>query len=252
MYKILFHVASIAILEIAFFFYYIGPKETEMFLIFIERILKDPVFNNMNLNLPIPIGPPINYLNTTSSINYSMKDILYILIQPEVPITDGSSTLYQRLHDDRLQGIEEREIHNDELFWTAVNYWLIIFTIGLFSFLLHHQYTKYQANKLKNKIVPILSDSGLDNMEMTAYRKTSIHNDDPEMQSQIPQNEIPKSQKKGWNEIGKIGGNYILFGGCIISFQYVFFQYIAFKYQPLSIEEIKYYLYLYFFPQIQS
>ena len=45
MYEIFFHVSGIALLEISFFFYYIGPKETEMFLHYIKRILDSSLFD---------------------------------------------------------------------------------------------------------------------------------------------------------------------------------------------------------------
>jgi hypothetical protein len=37
--------------------------------------------------------------------------------------------------------------------------------------------------------------------------------------------------------------HYIIYGGSIITFQYLFFKYIVFEYKPLSIGEIKYFVY---------
>ena len=45
MYQIFFHIASITILEIGFFFYYIGPMETTIFLSYIDKIIRDPLKN---------------------------------------------------------------------------------------------------------------------------------------------------------------------------------------------------------------
>ena len=43
----------------------------------------------------------------------------------------------------------------------------------------------------------------------------------------------------------KTTGHYVIFGVSIITFQYLFFQYVVFEYKPLSIDEIKYYVYNY-------
>ena len=42
MYKIFLHLSCITILEICFFFYYIGPLETDIFYSYIKRIISGP------------------------------------------------------------------------------------------------------------------------------------------------------------------------------------------------------------------
>ena len=43
MYQIFLHISSITILEICFFFYYIGPLETKIFYNYIERLMDVPL-----------------------------------------------------------------------------------------------------------------------------------------------------------------------------------------------------------------
>ena len=52
MYEIFIHVSSITILEICFFFYYIGPLETEIFYNYIKRLLNVPL-NTLQKSLSI-------------------------------------------------------------------------------------------------------------------------------------------------------------------------------------------------------
>ena len=71
------------------------------------------------------------------------------------------------------------------------------------------------------------------------YRKHSI--DEEEFESQIEE-----AKKKNYIYVCiKTSTHYIIFGMSIIIFQYLFFQYVVFEYKPLSIEEIKYFVYQY-------
>lgn len=65
MYTILFHLAGIAILEISFYFYYVGPMETKMFENTVRQLVNEPI-NNMDSQ----------QLVTVSKLN----QILYIYI----------------------------------------------------------------------------------------------------------------------------------------------------------------------------
>jgi hypothetical protein len=76
-------------------------------------------------------------------------------------------------------------------------------------------------------------------MILTPYRKTSL--DEQEIESQLE-----KGKKKKYLFLCiKTTGHYVIFGVSIITFQYLFFQYVVFEYKPLSIDEIKYYVYNY-------
>lgn len=248
MYHIFLHVASIAILEITFFFYYIGPKETDMFLVYIQRIIDTPVFDN-------------HYLLQQFANNSS--EVRAIDYQPIVIPIITNSTKYAKnyLYNESLQGLSDRELHNRELFLQSVKYWAIFtaFSFGVFIFQCY--YHKCNANKQdKNVVTSTLSDSSVHNVVMVPYRKTSIDMEDIEMvpyrktsfdiediESKGDEQSKPVSHdivtRANLNNLCKIGFNYVIFGGCIVAFQYLFFRYIALKYKPLSIEEIKYFLF---------
>ena len=57
MYSILLHVSGIAILEICFYFYYIGPMET---VIFTHKVLDMVDTQKYDLILPEPVYNPYN------------------------------------------------------------------------------------------------------------------------------------------------------------------------------------------------
>jgi hypothetical protein len=45
---------------------------------------------------------------------------------------------------------------------------------------------------------------------------------------------------------------YISFGCCLLTFQYLFFQNVVYYYNPLSLEEVKYLIYIAFMSQIPA
>ena len=95
-------------------------------------------------------------------------------------------------------------------------------------------------------MVTIFIDPSLNHSELPRYRKNSI--DVEELDNEIvlddnTQDVKPDSYKKTRWLCLKTGSHYIIYGGSIITFQYLFFKYVVFEYKPLSIEEIKYYIY---------
>ena len=191
MYKTFLHISCITILEICFFFYYIGPLETDIFYSYIRRI----------------IDGPLDKLDET--------------------------------------GKKEREKDNIELFYTTLEFWSIIPAVTILLFLCEFYYC-YCIRKRKSKtILPIENDDLSDDdileneMILSPYRKNSL--DEEELELQLKQ----ERKNKYVYLCLKTGSHYLLFGISIITFQYIFFRYIVFEYKPLSIEEIKYYLYNY-------
>jgi hypothetical protein len=249
MYEILFHVASIALLEISFFFYYIGPKETDMFLHYIERILKNPLIINSLIENPLIENPLIE--------NPLIENPLIELRSLRSNVTfDFQEQLYEKKND----GTIERMQHNEELFIQSIEYWLLFTIFSVCVFGCHYAYTNYVITKDKRRgLVSVLSDIesnviesnvieenviDANEIEMITYRKTSMDSEDNE--SQIHETPNP-SGRSGLRitKLCKIAGHYFVFCGCIITFQYLFFKYIAFAYKPLSISEIEYFLYTY-------
>ena len=85
MYQIFFHIASITILEICFFFYYVGPLETDIFLTYIRRILQGP----------------IEHLDTIlDKWNISRDDFLHSIYLEN----ENSDDIRNQLNQDSLEG----------------------------------------------------------------------------------------------------------------------------------------------------
>ena len=78
---------------------------------------------------------------------------------------------------------------------------------------------------------------------MHVIRRNSLDSDDgDEYQDFDRENEQVRAKERRIKAL-VIGLHYLIYGGSIITFQYLFFKYIVFEYKPLSIEEIKYYIY---------
>lgn len=223
MYQIFFHIASITILEIGFFFYYIGPMETTIFLSYIDKIIRDPL-KNLDIFLD----------------KYNINRQLFI---EEMYNSSDNEDIVEKLREDQKRGKKERMDQNNDLFIQTIQYWSIICGFAFFLFFFDYFY-KYLKNKKKRSLVVIHEEeSDLEgHIELPMYRKSSAETED-DIQNTL----LPKENKdnKMITQIIKLGSHYILFGGSIITFQYLFFKYVVFAYKPLSIEEIKYYIYNY-------
>lgn len=205
MYEVFLHISSISLLEICFFFYYIGPLETKIILTYLGKMLNGSV-STLNIILSKWDINKDDFINT-----------IYLI--------DNNSNAKKQLYLDSEIGKEERITENEELFKETLEYWTMIMALTIFVFGIENIYNYMQDKKLR-------------------YRKSSI--DDEDEESIIENSELEKSDRvKNMKKCCKLGCQYVLFGGGILSFQYLFFEYVVFEYKPLSIEEIKYYAYCY-------
>jgi len=210
MYSIFFHLSGITILEISFFFYYIGPKETEMFQHHVKLLIKDPL-------LSIPYDP-----NNMAIIN----------------------NLQQNSDDSKLR----RETENYNLFIQTIDYWLILVIFSLCVFCIQYKYEEYQKLQ-KNRGLTIVDNTNngqstelihLQTKYDEPYRKGSIDESDDETNIML---EIPTIENNKKNYYRNKILHYATFGSLVILFQYLFFQHIVYYYNPLTINEIKYLIY---------
>ena len=230
MYEILLHVSGIALLEISFFFYYIGPKETEMFMHYIKRILDSSLLDN---------GDGILDIRSPTETTILPLELIYSI---QSLFLNQTSQTQEELYKDSMQAITDREAQNAELFQTSIMYWGSLAGFSILVYFIQNAYFSYRNSKgKKTGVVTVLSEQHIEDIEMVRYRKTSMDSEDAD--SRDITESIPSSN---FRKICKIGTHYFMFSGCIVTFQYLFFKYIAFVYKPLSIEEIKYYLFTYF------
>lgn len=224
MYQIFFHIASITILEICFFFYYVGPLETDIFLTYIRRILQGP----------------IEHLDTIlDKWNISRDDFLHSIYLEN----ENSDDIRNQLYQDSLEGKKEREEQNEELFFRTLEYWTAICATSLFLFVLQYCYEKCWKKRIQDNGRSLLPDPSMNSMEMHVIRKNSLDSDDSYEYQDFDRETEQKRIREQRIKIFIIIFHYLIYGGSIITFQYLFFKYIVFEYKPLSIEEIKYYIY---------
>ena len=255
MYSIFAHISGIAILEICFFFFYVGPMETRMFEKTVKQLTNEPItelnvamieYPDYKVDLQKFIYIAFNSVNTPSS---------------SVTIDDFSENsqkeLLYEMEELRDSGIARRDEKNNELFIEIVEYWGVLCAVTLVLFIIERMCCN-KKKKEEGGITTVFSDDGIELGE-GRYRKGSIdvYSDDPLLDT--PDEHVSytdrccntckqKCNRKFVNNIVY----YTSFGGCLLTFQYYFFQHVIYYYMPLSIEEVKYLIYIAFASQIPS
>jgi hypothetical protein len=240
MYSILFHVGWLALIEIIFYFEYIGPLETQLFKDSINNILKDYRNNDDSNFEELIIINPYNqsqfiYLNDTSGLNQNYQ--------------------YQVDHAEK-----NRLDDNNSLYTQTLIYWLYFSITSFFLCLsyLYYQYAQFNNNKM-NKMNSITSASDL-NIEMIEQRSLNYFfeevsenkantpnniNDNTMMSPRSNQiNIIKEDTFFDWDKIKKSiiqkSFHTLGLGFCIICFEYLFFTYIVLSYKVISDTEMIY------------
>ena len=239
MYSILFHVGWLALIEIIFYFEYIGPLETQLFKDSINNLLKDYQNNDDSSSIDLVIINP-----------YNQSQIIYLNQSNDI----SKNNIYQV--DDAEKN---RKDDNDSLYTQTLMYWFYFSLTSLFICLsyLYYKYTLFENNKI-NKMNSISSASDL-KIEMIEQR--NLHYFFEEMSENKPptpnniHNEImsPRSNQMkiieeevffDWKKIKKKciekSIHTLGLGLCIICFEYLFFTYIVLNYKVISDEEMIY------------
>jgi len=240
MYYIFFHISGIALLEVCFFFYYIGPMETKHFRNVVKKLVDEPLFmieNSIPEQRLLSIqDEQFNQNNYNSLISNMTLPITYEYISKSILLYTNQTIdqNMEELKENRDSAIKRREKKNEELFVETIEYWLTFTFLTFLLYMLHSKYIELiRLNEVHNSIVTVRShDYDIEMPEYTRYRKNS------EIQETL---EEPSSNK--CYETTKKIGHYFLFALCIISFQYFFFETIVLSYDPLSIDEVKYLIY---------
>lgn len=206
--------------------------ETNMFLSYIRQLVKEPLSSLDELLLKY-------HLNREMFLEELLK------------VSDDGKELEEESNEGELS----RQRHNNHLFIRTVEYWTLILALSLFLFILEFAYIYYkkkQELKLKPKyretssqdceeeFTGVLENDFTENTSIVRYRKDSTD------ESDINYIELQEKNKNCIDKTKKIAiftFYYSVFGASIIGFQYMFFEYVVFEYKPLSIEEIKYYVY---------
>lgn len=229
MFNIFLHISGIAFLEIMFYFLYIGPMETNIFMNTIKNSIKD-------------YNPRINHIILPNNIT-------------NLIITNEN---LDQLKEDSDNQKKERNKQNNKLFRKVLFYWCISFVLSILLFM--SKYVPF-IKKFYNK-----KDIELVNLNEENDNTNNIINSNLEERSSIINNNLENSNleerysinnniyvnKKNYMYYFKYLLYYILYGGLIILFEYIFFNYIVLKYQVLSHSELLYIFYDTIIPIINS
>lgn len=229
MFSILFHIIGIMLIETSFFFYYIGPMETDMFKSKILQIVEQPFF------IP-PSTSNISFPFHTSNI---ISTIFYNQTIPTIQTIQTIQNIEYNLNTQSILAQERRNQQNYELFIFTIKCWGSFTLFWLLAYIIYIKYKDYHSYKKYSGLTTI----GISSHSQLTYRKGSI--DDYE--SELPISSLQKKDEALTKTI-----QYIGFCGLLVLFQYLFFNYIVFLYNPLSIDEAKYIIYIQAFHQLDK
>jgi hypothetical protein len=236
MYSIFFHLSSLALIEILFYFLYVGPMETQIF----KNALKEATQTPPNLFNPINIQNPIN---TTEFIQ--IEESL------EANLTNSYKQKMYSMEQERLK-------NNDELFTQALEAWSVILTISIVFAALEMSFRYYLFTRNLTKIIKKdPSITNIPHLSRNPHSPSSPHhisielapyeqhvNIEQTFEQQIITATTPTSNFFDWHKIRKMAAlssaHAITLAGLIIGFEYWFFNHIILRYRIVSKDEIIY------------
>jgi len=233
MYSIFFHISGIALLEVCFFFYYIGPMETKHFQDVVKKLVDEPFFTIEDTISTEIISRSRQLAETNFNLQLNNTTVsIAQYIQSYVNETIGKNQ--NDLEKMRNNAIKRRTEKNEQLFIQTIEYWVAFTFMTLLLYLLYSKYQEIvRLNEVRDSIVNVRShDYDIEMSEYTRYRKNSEH-----------QETLEEPARHKYYETCQKMGHYLLFAICIISFQYFFFETIVLSYDPLTIDEVKYIIY---------
>lgn len=235
MYEIIFHILGLAILEIIFYFEYVGPMETIVFNRSIRNALNSAV-NNID--------------NDEKAI---LKELFHNDQIQNIFFGSKNSTQYMSDVDNLYKNsINDRNKYNNKLFETCLIYWCIFFSsFMLFIILIKLIYILYKKNRDDDNIDNNESIEMIDTRNVISYNNVNMPT---ESSSNIENFDIVTNQEnsiyriqfgikdfiKNYSKQIKITIYYILSFGGILLFEYFFFNKVVLKYKITSNDEIKY------------
>ena len=181
--NILFHIFGIALLEILFYFLYMGPVETDFFKISFEKSISDMFKDDISVSI---FNIPTN-ISEYNNPYYQQQSQLQTL----------------EYQENSISGRNNREENNFTLFKNTITIYIIGLSILLFVFLIKKLYINFKKR---------------DNEETTP-----LINNNYKVKLKI--------------------ASYLIFGGMIVLFEYMFFKYVILNYQVISNGEIQYLMY---------
>ena len=156
MYTILFHLAGIAILEISFYFYFVGPMETKMFENTVRQLVNEPI-NNMDSQQLVTVSK----LNQILYILYDIPLTSNITKQDELVLFDTQNRTLVEMNQMCEIGMVERSIQNHDLYIKSIKYWLILCAVSVITFIIQYKLRKIRKIKKENGLATVVSNEGM-------------------------------------------------------------------------------------------
>ena len=212
MYIVFFHLSGIALLEILFYFLYVGNMETDLFSDTINKMLKSEHKNIENYRIKNPVNES-QYIDIINGLN------------------QNSSQIINYYHSKSKDSENKRKHHNDKLFHKAIIVWVFIFGVSILVLILEIYYNKY--NKKQMEKTDSVSNIALEMVQtsISTYESPRARNNDEIIDTN--QNEIKR-------KIIYTSIHSILLAGLILGFEFWFFNQIIMNYQVISKEELEY------------
>lgn len=209
MYSIFFHLLGISLLEILFYFFYIGPYETEMYIHSMQETMDNMIDNQTELKI------------NKNMIDYVLKE--NNLLINNTTITEYMNNVLQSSNDIK----NNRIIYNDNLFTTSMMCWGGVFLFISICYISTRCYKyKYNSDNKNDKenVIKILQVELQDMNDLQVIETVNIVK------------EINHHDNTNWYEII----HYFLFASLLIVFEYLFFKFVVLKYNVVSNQELKY------------
>ena len=212
MYIVFFHLSGIALLEILFYFLYVGNMETNLFSDTINKMLKSEHKNIENYRIKNPVNES-QYIDIINGLSQNSSQII--------------NYYYSKSKDSE----NKRKHHNDKLFHKAIIVWVFIFGVSILVLILEIYYNKY--NKKQMEKTDSVSNIALEMVQtsISTYESPRARNNDEIIDTN--QNEIKR-------KIIYTSIHSILLAGLILGFEFWFFNEIIMNYQVMSKEELEY------------
>ncbi len=212
MYIVFFHLSGIALLEILFYFLYVGNMETDLFSDTINKMLKSEHKNIENYKIKNPVNES-QYIDILNGLN------------------QNSSQIINYYNSKSKESENKRKHHNDKLFNKAIIVWIFIFGVSILVFILEIYYNKY--NKKQMEKTDSVSNIALEMVQtsISTYESPRASNN-----HEIIDTNQNKIKRKIINSLI----HSILLAGLILGFEFWFFNQIIMNYQVMSKEELEY------------
>jgi hypothetical protein len=181
--NILFHIFGIALLEILFYFLYMGPVETDFFKISFEKSISDMFKDDISVSI---FNIPTN-ISEYNNPYYQQQSQLQTL----------------EYQENAISGRNNREENNFTLFKNTITIYIIGLSILFFVFLIKKLYIYFKKRDTE-ETTPLINNNYKVKLKIASY---------------------------------------LIFGGMIVLFEYMFFKYVILNYQVISNGEIQYLMY---------